>query len=299
MKKFYLVLALSFLAAFLIFISSFVYLDSQNHRSYYYTVNLDGYDVGSIRIERFATADRIIYKSLSMVPFLTGLTESKTRMDLDRQYKPESYFREDSNNGIKEIFSIEAIGNKISFVSIAQSTFLCLNKMIPLRKNSFVFEEGSPVTYLPMIENYNFKRGKSQAFTAMIPTSAFLPPQRMFVTLTSINDEYLKIGPREVKTEHLLVKLRNYPQGSIWVAKSDRSLVQLEIAKMGLRIKRVLSQGRFETTDVALKPEGYLSRDVEFKSKNAELAGTLTVPKGEGKYPAVALVGGAGQQDRE
>ncbi|QEE49492.1 alpha/beta fold hydrolase [Flavobacterium alkalisoli] len=47
-------------------------------------------------------------------------------------------------------------------------------------------------------------------------------------------------------------------------------------------------------------PYGYYTEDVTFKNENAgiTLAGTLTLPKKEGNYPAVVLISGSGPQDR-
>jgi fermentation-respiration switch protein FrsA (DUF1100 family) len=48
-------------------------------------------------------------------------------------------------------------------------------------------------------------------------------------------------------------------------------------------------------------PFPYLVEDVKFENAGAkiELAGTLTLPKGEGPFPAVVLVTGSGPQDRD
>ncbi|RYJ45624.1 alpha/beta hydrolase family protein [Flavobacterium beibuense] len=47
-------------------------------------------------------------------------------------------------------------------------------------------------------------------------------------------------------------------------------------------------------------PYGYYTEDVTFKNESAgiTLAGTLTLPKKEGNYPAVVLISGSGPQDR-
>ena len=48
------------------------------------------------------------------------------------------------------------------------------------------------------------------------------------------------------------------------------------------------------------KPYPYSSEDVEFRNDSAKitLSGTLTLPKGEGNFPAVILITGSGPQDR-
>ncbi len=49
------------------------------------------------------------------------------------------------------------------------------------------------------------------------------------------------------------------------------------------------------------KPFPYRSEEVIFENKQAEilLAGTLTMPEEDGKYPAVVLISGSGQQNRD
>jgi pimeloyl-ACP methyl ester carboxylesterase len=50
-----------------------------------------------------------------------------------------------------------------------------------------------------------------------------------------------------------------------------------------------------------VEPFPYDATDVEFRNEKAgvKLAGTLTTPKAEGKYPAVVLISGSGAQDRD
>lgn len=298
MRTFYILVLAGIAAVTVIFFGSFFLIDSAKHRTYHYTVNMNGFDVGGIKMERFETETKIVYKSASNIPFLTEMNESKIRLDVDRNYEILSYTREDSGNGARDITALENNGEGgLSFLAINRSLF-SYNANMPVRNNLFLFAEDVPLTYLPIIENYNFKRGRSQAFMALVPISSVLPPVRMFVTLTSINDEYIKVGEKAIKTEHLLVKIRNYPQGSIWVSKSDRSLVQLEIPKMQLRIKRTLSGQRFEAKNFEKETAGYRSRDVEFKSGNVRLAGTFSCPDKEGVFPAVLLVAGSGPHDR-
>lgn len=48
------------------------------------------------------------------------------------------------------------------------------------------------------------------------------------------------------------------------------------------------------------EPFPYRAKDVVIESgKDAKLAGTLTVPEGKGPFPAVVLISGSGQQDRD
>ena len=299
MRTFYTLVIAGIIAVVAIFIASFFFIDTAKHKTYHYTVNIDGFDVGTVKVERFETEAKIVYKSVSNIPFKPGLTESRIRLDLDRRYGILNYTKEDAGNGAKRITALENTGDdNLSFLSIDGAIF-SYTANIPTRKNVFLFDEEIPLMYLPLVENYNFRRGRSQAFMCLVPFSPLLPPAKMFVTLTSINDEYVKMGKRELKTEHMLVKMRNYPQGSIWVSKTDHNLVALEIPKMGLRIMRTEAQYKFEPKDFVPQVQGYTSKDVEFKNENTRLAATFSTPDKEGAFPTVLLVPGTGPYGRD
>ncbi len=78
-----------------------------------------------------------------------------------------------------------------------------------------------------------------------------------------------------------------------------------EFVQSGMTMK--LDVTRVEKLPVANRPQTpkapfpYPSEDVTFENKIAkfELAGTLTLPKGDGPFPAVVLVSGSGPQDRD
>ena len=305
MKAIYITVLLVFVISVSLFVISFVYLDRSNHRVFYYDVAVDGQYAGTTRIDKFITEEKLIYKSVSKTPFRELFTEERVRLDLDAKYNLEDYQKELFASGLSYLFYAVRKGDNISFLTRSMSRFISLSS-VPVRKGTFVFEEDSPVTYFPIIENYDFRRGSAQGFNSIIYLpDRQLPPVKRFVTLTSIKDEHLKIGHRKIKTENLLLKIKGLPSGSIWVAKSDRSLMLMEIPSIGLKITR-----SFEPKEVAPKQppsssDACLSKDVLFQNKTINLSGTLTMPKedvpsptADGKYPAILLIWGSGPQDR-
>ena len=293
MRNIYIAVLIILVLSVLLFIGSFIYLDKEKHGTYYYVVNLDGHECGTIRVDSFETEDKRIYKSAAHMPFSVDFTESKSRLVLDRGYDIESFTEERSGNGPEESVYLENKKNLVSFVARYGSRFTTLTD-IPIRGYTYIFDEFSPATYLALIENYNFRKGRSQGFNGLTCARlAYLPPMKRLVTLTSVRDEYIKIGRRKIKTEYLLLKIKNYPQGGVWVAKSDKSLIKLEIPQKGLSITRVFSPVTLSAKDYVLKGDEYISEEVIFKNRNIQLAGTLTVPKKEGKLPAVLLIAGA------
>ena len=298
MKKIYFMVIIIFIISVFLFVISFIYLDRHNHTTFYYNISFDGQYVGTAKVDKFVTEDKLVFKSVATTPFRELFTENRTRLDLDRRHNLEDYQKDLFANGGSYLFYAENKDDAVSFLSRFMSRFTYLAK-IRMRRGIFVFEEDSPVTYLPIIENYDFKRGGAQGFSSIIylPDS-YLPPIKRFVTLTSIKDEYLKIGRRKMRVEKMLLKIKGLPAGSVWVAKSDKSLIMIDIPSIGLRIirgfefKEILPKVRLVT------PDGYISKDVIFRSKNRQMSGTLTMPAGDAKYPAALLIWGSGPQDR-
>ncbi len=299
MKKIYIAVLMLLAVSLLLFIASFFYFDKVNHKTLYYAIQSSGRDIGTIKVERFVTEDKIIYKSVTNLPFEPVYTEYGSRLVLDKEYNLESYTKERVAGRAKDTIYLENFKNLVSFVSRYQSRFAYADN-IPIRKDTYVFEEDSPVTYLPIIENYNFSKGRSQGFNAISCFQTWsLPPMKRFITLTSIKNEYIKMDSRKIRTENLLLKIRDYPQGALWVGMSDRTVMRLEIPSRNLSIIRIFRPKVVRAINRNIIPDGYGSRDVIFKAKGAELAGTLTFPLKEGKYPAAVFAPGAGPQDRD
>jgi len=298
MRKIYVAVLAVLALSVLLFIGSFIYLDKEKHATYYYVVNMAGRDIGTVKVDSFETEDKRIYRSVTQMPFSKDFTESRSRLVLDRRYNIESFSEERYGNGSKEVTYLENKDNLVSFAARYQSAFTCVDN-IPIRRYTYIFDEASPAAYIALIENYNFRKGRSQGFNALTPQMPpYLPPMKRLVTLTSVKDEYLNIGRRKIKTENLLLKIRNYPQGAIWVAKTDKSLVRIEISQKGLRITRVFSPVTLSAKNYAPKSDEYTSEEVVFKNRKVQLSGTLTMPKKEGRFPAALLIA-AGAQDRE
>ncbi|MBI5124566.1 MAG: alpha/beta hydrolase, partial [Candidatus Omnitrophica bacterium] len=248
--------------------------------------------------DKYVTDEKIVYKSASSMPFMPLITESRARITLDRSYNLMSYFKEGSGSGIQEILYLENKDDNISFVATSRSEFARLTDL-PIKHGTFVFEEDSPVTYLPILENYNFRFGRAQAFNVITNPSPLLPPMKRILTLTSIRDEYIKIGSRKLKVECLLIKIKNSPQGMLWVTKSGRSLVGIEFPDKKLKLIRTNLAKPVTAKRFTLKNDAYVEESIKFNGKKITLSGTLSRPKREGLYPAIILIGGPEECERE
>jgi uncharacterized protein len=298
MQKIYLAVLIIFISSILLFVFSFVYLDKENHKLYNFILTLDDKDIGIIKIDRFATEDKLIYKSTAALPSRPILAESKEKITLDKRYRLVSYLKDDSGGGAQDTVYLENTNNNISFVATSRSQFACLADM-PIKEDTFIFQEDSPVTYLPILENYNFRTGRSQAFNVITNAKPLFPPMKRLLTLTSIRDEYIKMGSRRIKVECLVIKIKNHPQGMLWVTKSGRNLVGVEFPQKKLKLTRTFMPKTFKPEPLSIKDDSYREESVRFTSSKVSLAGTLTIPNRDAAQPAVLLIGGGLSSDRE
>lgn len=126
-------------------------------------------------------------------------------------------------------------------------------------------------------------------------------------TMDSI-DQGVKGIPTEVVTYkdgnlHLGIKsIRGTFDGTL---NEDGNTIEGEWKQSGLNFPLVLSRIN-ETPDTRreqdpVKPYPYNEEEVSYENEEAgvKLAGTLTIPKSEGPFPAVILISGSGQQNRD
>ena len=158
MKKIYLAVFIILVSSVFLFAGSLLYLDKEKHKTYFYTTSLDGHDIGSVEVNKYVTDDKIIYKSLDSEPFRPFFTESRSRITLDKNGSIMSYSKEAQGAGVQDTIYLEKIDDNISFVATSGSEFACLTGL-PIKNQTFVFEEDSPVTYLPILERYDFNFG--------------------------------------------------------------------------------------------------------------------------------------------
>jgi BAAT / Acyl-CoA thioester hydrolase C terminal. len=299
MKKIYFAVLSVLIASIMLFAGSLFYLDREKHKVFFYTVEIDGHDTGNIKIDKYITDDKILYKSVDSEPFGLLFTDIGSRMTLDRSGGLISYSKELRGNGALDSIYLENADKNISFVATSGSDFSYLTGL-GIKEGTLVFEENSPMTYLPILERYDFKLGRSQAFNVLTNLSTLLPPMKKLLILTSIKDEYIKIGSRKIKTECLLIRIKNSPQGMLWVTKSGKSIVKIEFPDLKLKITRTLSLKKVNEVHKPVSSTNLYNEEIiKFNSKKTALEGTLTIPKNDGPFPAVLLLGKADGSDRE
>lgn len=139
---------------------------------------------------------------------------------------------------------------------------------------------------------------------------------RLVVHITKTDDGYsstldspdqgaagIPVNTTTFENDTLKFEVRNL--GVTYSGKLTNATFDGTFSQGGFKIPLVLGREVIEKSEVnrpqePKKPYPYYSEDVNFENPTADLtlAGTLTLPKKEGKFPVVVLISGSGPQDR-
>lgn len=108
----------------------------------------------------------------------------------------------------------------------------------------------------------------------------------------------------EFKEGTLTLKMTAMKSEYVGKMQADGDTIKGELeqgSKIPLEFKRVDKAPELLRPQLPKKPYPYVEEEVTFdsKAKDVKLAATLTKPKGDGPFPAVALISGSGPQDRD
>lgn len=113
----------------------------------------------------------------------------------------------------------------------------------------------------------------------------------------------IKVGPVTLKGREISIKAPLLLAEYIGTVKND-TLIEGELKRSGrimpLNLTKLKEAFALTRPQEPKPPFPYISEDVKFTNEKAgiELAGTLTMPEGDGPFPAVILITGSGSQNR-
>ena len=112
------------------------------------------------------------------------------------------------------------------------------------------------------------------------------------VTTTSFENNVLKFEAPNLGIQY---------EGTLDLSQSISGNFRQSGQTFPLTLSRQKQEEKIQRPQEPVKPYPYLSEDIVFENKKdtIQLAGTLTLPKGAGVFPAVVLISGSGPQNRD
>ncbi len=230
MKKLIVLLTIMAAAAVVLFMLAFYYIDFSVHWSATYEVLLKGYNYGLVKVDRYVTEDKIIYKSRSEMPYALSYISSNEKLFLKKGLIVPVKYVEEAGTGRKTSRLISLVQNaeRTEYLYLEHPRFLVV-KGFETGEKTMVFSPCDIMTYMPIMEKYNFWKKGTQYFEVLTPIKAALPPMRDKIGVRELGDEYISIMGRKVEAEAFAVKGSGLPETKITLSKYGHHLLSLEI----------------------------------------------------------------------
>ena len=109
-----------------------------------------------------------------------------------------------------------------------------------------------------------------------------------------INNDSIKLNIKAIQRKyHAAIDRKNYVMHGIYIREGQ--------VNFPLELNKSESAAVLKRPQMPVKPYPYLEEEIVFTNDNdgIEISGTLTIPEGEGVFPAVILISGSGAQDRD
>ncbi|MCQ9207460.1 MAG: alpha/beta hydrolase [Omnitrophica bacterium] len=300
MRKIYFFLILGVIIIISLTSFTFIFFEKEKHRNLFYSISRNSKYAGYVEVDRYRTEDRVVYKSMEFRPQKLACEMIREKNVFNKKnFLMRKFTRECIDYGALTYGTyIKRDGEAFDFLARAGSRWSAASGITSV-KNVSVFDKDSIATYIPFIDRYDFTRGGAQSFNALYLSSGLLPPGRGKIIFRSIRDEYINVQGKKTKTEFLAVKSKTLSGIHLWVSKKTRDIVRLEIDESTTVIKKAAFPKKIATGIRIPREASYDSTEVLFPSEDIALAGTVTIPKKEGRLPAILLVAGEGPYDRE
>ncbi|MBD3425946.1 MAG: hypothetical protein GF409_01790 [Candidatus Omnitrophica bacterium] len=331
MKK----LVISFVAAvilvILLFVTAFLYIDMSGHRNFAYEVFVGGRLYGSVKVDRYVTENKIVFKSSSIFPYSMGYPTTSEKLFLNKRTKMPIKFTSESvgTRGRKRIIMLDQNDELTDFLYLEHPRYITL-KEFETGEKTMIFSPRDVLSYMPLMEKYNYWKKGAQFFEVMIPPESPIPPLREKIEVRYLRDEYIPVMGRRIEGESYKISARGIPEATVVVSKYGHRVLALDVGQGKMRFdligyiegpgKRLrpfmekfsewvdlLKKGgslfggkhsdaerrAAERTDVHKSPDRKIngSREVFFESDNLILSGKIWYPPAEeGPFPAVLLI---------
>jgi len=312
-KRLVLILAASVACAAVLIALTFFYIAFSGHIKCCYDIYLDGHLFGSATVDKYVTQDKVVYKCGAEYPYTEYYPIENRKLILRKKTKmPLEYSEEASGvKGAKMSILLEQSEYETDLLYIKCPSFFMMKKFETGNK-TMVFSPYDVMSYLSLMESYNYWKKGTQFFEVMIPVEEPMPVMRDKVEVRYLGDDHVLVMGRRIEAERFFVRSGGIPEAEISLSKYAHIPLKVDIKKEKLEFVITGFHREFErffkklTFDVSEGGTGVV-RDrkeleemdsgvaekreyVYFESDKLMLSGRLWLPDGDGPFPGVLFV---------
>jgi len=315
-KKFIFALIVSVLFICALFIIAFLYIAFTGHEILDYEFMVKDRLAGVVRVDRYITEDRIIYKSREFFDATIGYPCTNRKITIKRMTLLPVKYEEEAMGarGASAIVSLTQNRDKTNYMYFEPPVFFTM-KDFETGHSTSLYSPYNMILYFPVMEKYNYWKKGTQYFEVMIPVEGPFPIMRDKIEVTYIEDDYIAVLNKRIEAERFAIRGKSVPETIVTLSKNTHELLSLEIPKSNINFTMIGYHRRFDKifniiaflsggieSDIrkgAVNVSERITRlrgafrtgnEVFFENGSDVLSGNLWVPDGLGPFPAAIIV---------
>ena len=236
MRKLTVIVVICICLMVALLVVAFFYIDLSTRRRSTYEISLDGRLWGQIEVDRYITEDKIVYKGSMEYPYSRGYSRIDEKIFLKRGDKLLLKFSEESYGmrGQNSLFVLVQEGETSDVLFLEHPRYIAIQDFDTGRK-TMPFYPSDIMSYMPLVERYNFWEKGAQFFEIMIPTGEPLPPMRDKLEIMYLKEEYVTVMGRRIEAESFIVRAASIPEARLVLGKYSHQVLSLEIKDLKMR----------------------------------------------------------------
>lgn len=236
MKKLIFILCVIATASVTLLFLAFYCIDLNVHKSYAYDIFLNDKPFGSVNIDRYVTEDKVIFKGHTKIPNSLSYSEYNEKLFLKRSTLGLIRYIEEATcgRGISRVVLLTQNNEFTDYLYLEYPKFFTA-KGFETGEKTMVYSPYDPLTYMSVIEKYNFWKKGTQYFEVMTPADDAIPLMRDKIEVRELGDVYVQALGRKVEAEYFAIKSKGLPETKITLAKYSHTLLSLEVGNRRMK----------------------------------------------------------------
>ncbi|MDD4957161.1 MAG: hypothetical protein PHH49_03280 [Candidatus Omnitrophica bacterium] len=207
MKKLLIMVFLATASVFLLFLLALVYIDMSGHVWYEYELKDNGgITKAYVKIDRYVTEDKIVYRSAYRADDSYGYSRVRKEIFLKKDAVKFLRSREEAlgQRGLKRLVIADIRPDGMDYLFYEHPRFFVLNKF-PVATDSLEFSPEGAVSYMPLMEMYNYWKKGTQYFHVIIPFKDPLAPLMGSIAVRYDDESYITVLGKKVEADRFIL----------------------------------------------------------------------------------------------
>ena len=232
MKKLITVFIAVIALMILLIVMAFLYIDMSGHEGFRYDM-FKGKDlVGHVKIEKYVTEGKIVYKETITYPDTLEWPEVNRKLLMERRTMTPVRFVEKTSGvkGQKRVMLLVREDEETDFLFVEHPRFITLKDLFP-EKDFMIFIPDDIMLYMTIVKKYNFWKKGPQVFDVFVPFDGTAPPILEKMEVRYLKDEYIPVMGKRVEADIVVIRARMLPEIKIFLSKYTHRILALEVGR--------------------------------------------------------------------